>query len=145
MTRPHYLASTIVGIVVSLGGGGVAAEAGVVAVVSVKSSITTLSKTQVADIFLGKSNRFPDGSSAIPIDQPEASSLREEFYNEVTGKSPAQVKAHWAKIIFTGRGQPPKVVVSSGEVKKLLSDNLLAIGYIDAAQVDSSVRVLLAP
>lgn len=120
------------------------AQANVVTVVAARSPVTTLSKSQVADIFLGRSNRFPDGTQATPIDQPEASLVRDEFYNEVTGKSRAQLKAHWSKIIFTGRGQPPKIVSSSAEIKKLLAANLFAIAYIDASQVDASVRVLEA-
>ena len=114
----------------------------VVPVVSSKSSITVLNANQVADIFLGKSNRFPDGSVAVPIDLAEESPLRERFYTVFTGKSPAQLKAHWSKIIFTGRGQPPRQVSSSAEAKKALADNPNAIAYIDPRHVDSSVRVL---
>jgi ABC-type phosphate transport system substrate-binding protein len=121
------------------------ADATVVTVVSAKSPITALSKAQVADIFLGKSNRFPDGAQATPIDQPESSRVREEFYSTVTGKTLAQLKAYWSKIIFTGRGQPPRIVSGGAELKSLLATNLLAIGYIDASQVDASVRVLDAP
>src|SRR5688500_4251521 len=114
----------------------------VVPVVSARSSITQLNANQVADIFLGKSSRFPDGSVAMPIDLSEESPLRERFYTVLTGKSPAQLKAHWSKIIFTGRGQPPRQVSGSAEAKKMLADNPNAIAYIDAKQVDSSVRVL---
>ena len=46
---------------------------------------------------------------------------------------------------FTGRGQPPKMVENSAQLKKLLAANLSAIGYIDAAEVDPSVRVLNTP
>ena len=116
----------------------------VVAVVSARSPVTALNPAQVADIFLGKTTRFPDGTQAVPIDQTEESALREKFYAQFTGKSPAQVKAHWAKIIFTGRGQPPRQAASSAEVKKLVTENPQAIGYIDASQVDSSVRILAA-
>ena len=140
MRRPKRFELSVIGLAACLA--MAASEANVVTVVSAKSPITALSKTQVADIFLGKSNRFPDGAQATPIDQPEASSLREEFYDKVTGKSLAQLKAHWSKIIFTGRGRPPKTASSSTEVKKLLAENLLAIGYIEETQVDPSVRVL---
>jgi hypothetical protein len=78
----------------------------------------------------------------VPIDQNEDSLVRERFYTQFTGKSPSQVKAHWAKIIFTGRGQPPRQVASSAEAKKLVAENPHAIAYIDASQVDSSVRIL---
>ena len=37
------------------------AQEEVVPVVSAKSSVTALNPNQVADIFLGKSTRFPDG------------------------------------------------------------------------------------
>jgi ABC-type phosphate transport system substrate-binding protein len=126
-----------------LGLGGEAAEADVVAVVSAKSSITTLTKSQVSDIFLGKLSRFPNGSPAVPIDQLEGSAARDEFYAKFIGKSPAQVKAFWAKIIFTGRGQPPKEVSNSIELKKRIFENPAAIGYIDETMVDDSVRVVL--
>jgi len=114
----------------------------VVAVVSARSPVTQLSSAQVADIFLGKSSRFPDGTQATPIDLGEDSPVRDRFYAQYTGKSPAQVKAHWSKIIFTGRGQPPRQASNAGEAKKLVADNPNAIGYIDPSQVDGSVRVV---
>jgi hypothetical protein len=117
-------------------------SADVVAVVSAKSSITSLSKSQVVDIFLGKTTRFPDGSQAEPIDQSEGTMARNEFYTSLVGKSAAQMKAYWAKIIFTGRGQPPKAFTNGAEVKKRLVANPTAIGYMDADLVDASVRVV---
>jgi ABC-type phosphate transport system substrate-binding protein len=119
--------------------------ADVVAVVSSTSTITSLSNSQVTDIFLGKVNRFPNGTLAVPIDQAEGSQARDEFYATFAGKSPAQVKSLWAKIIFTGRGQPPKAVPNSIEVRKLLAANTQAIGYIERSAVDSSVKVLVQP
>jgi ABC-type phosphate transport system substrate-binding protein len=119
--------------------------ADVVAVVSSTSTITSLSNSQVTDIFLGKVNRFPNGTLAVPIDQAEGSQARDEFYATFASKSPAQVKSLWAKIIFTGRGQPPKAVPNSIEVRKLLAANTQAIGYIERSAVDSSVKVLVQP
>lgn len=127
-----------------LGAATLAPAQEVVPVVSAKSVVTQLSATQLADIFLGKASRFPDGSPAVPIDQVEDSPARERFYEKYTGKSSAQVKAHWSKIVFTGRGQPPRQASTPTEAKKLIADNPHAIGYIDASQVDNSVRVLAA-
>jgi ABC-type phosphate transport system substrate-binding protein len=117
-------------------------SADVVAVVSSKSAVTALSKGQVLDIFLGKTARFPDGSLAEPVDQSEGTIVRDQFYAKLAGKSAAQMKAYWSKIIFTGRGQPPKAVPNSAEVKKRVTENLTAIGYMDASMVDASVRVV---
>ena len=114
----------------------------VVPVVSAKSPVTALSQAQLADIFLGKTTRFPDGTLATPIDQNEDSPARERFYAQFTGKSPAQVKAHWSKIIFTGRGQPPRQVPGGPDVRRAVVETPGAIGYLDAKLVDSSVRVV---
>ena len=78
----------------------------------------------------------------MPIDLYDGSPEREQFYAKIAGKTPAQVKAYWSKIIFTGRGQPPKAVPTDLEVKKILAANVAAIGYIDATQLDDSVRAL---
>lgn len=127
----------------ALPGAGVAASAsGVVPVVSAKSRVKDLNADQVADIFLGKTSRFPDGSQAVPIDQPEDSPAREKFYAQFTGKSPAQLKAYWSKIVFTGRGQPPRQVGSGAEAKRFVAQNPNAIAYIDASLVDETVRVV---
>jgi ABC-type phosphate transport system substrate-binding protein len=120
-------------------------RADVVAVVSAKNPVTHLSKSQVADIFLGKSVRFPDGALAVPIDQQEGSPARDEFYATFTGKSPAQVKSYWTKIIFTGRGQPPMAVLNTAAVRQLLEAKPQAIGYIERSAVDSSVKILIQP
>jgi len=132
----------VIALALSAGTGSAAAD--VVAVVSSKSSVTVLSKNQVVDIFLGKTSRFPDGEQAVPIDQVEGSTVRDEFYAKFSGKSAAQIKAHWSKIIFTGRGQPPREVPDSGEVRKEVAQNPKAIGYIERNLVDGSVRVLLS-
>ena len=118
------------------------AQEDVVPVVSSRSTVTSLTAAQLADIFLGKTSRFPDGTLAVPIDQSEESPARERFYSSFTGKSPAQLKAHWSKIIFTGRGQPPKQVPSSAEAKRAVAENPNAIAYIDSKMVDNTVRVL---
>jgi len=119
-----------------------AVKADVVVVVATSSPVKALGRNQVADIFLGKISRFPDGRQAVPIDQAENSATRDEFYTTFTGKSASQLKAHWSKIIFTGRGQPPQAVSSSAEVKKRVAENPDTIGYIDAREVDGSVRAL---
>ena len=141
MINMYRIGFIIIGLSLGLGSAGASAE--VVAVVSAKNPVTTLSKNQVADMFLGKVNRFPDGREVVPIDQVEGSAEREEFYLKFAGKSPAQIKAFWSKIIFTGRGQPPPEVSNDVEVKKFIAKHPDAIGYIEQKLVDDSVKVIL--
>jgi hypothetical protein len=123
----------------------ISAGADVVAVVSAKSPITTLTKNQVTDIFFGRKRTFPDGSAAVPIDQGEGTAARFEFYTSLAAMSPPQVKAYWARIVFTGRGQSPKIVATDAEAKKALLASTNAIAYIDKRLVDETVRVVLTP
>ncbi len=103
----------------------------------------TLSKDQVSDVFLGNVTSLPDGSSVVPVDQPESSPLRNEFYLKVANRSAAQAKAHWAKLYFTGRGVPPREGRDSSDIKKILNSTPGAIGYIDQSSLDRSVKVIL--
>ena len=114
------------------------AQAEVVVVVGAKSPAANLSKEQASDIFLGKATNL------TPLDQPESSPLRDDFYSKVTGKSAAQAKSYWAKLSFTGKGTPPKEAQNSADIKKQLAENPNLIGYIEKSAVDSSVKVLLS-
>jgi len=118
------------------------AYAQVAVVMSAKSDIGTLTSDQVSSIFLGKSDKFPNGATALPLDQTAGSAIRSSFYDKVTGKSEAQVKAAWSRLVFSGKGTPPKEISSSAEVKKLVVANPNTIGYIEKSAVDSSVKVV---
>lgn len=115
---------------------------GLLVVTAANSPLTTLDKNQVRNIYLGNVGSLPDGTAAVPVDQPESSPLREEFYEKVTDRSAAEAKARWAQLAFTGRGEPPRVAGGSSEVKVILRTTPGAIGYIEKSALDGSVKVL---
>ncbi len=131
------------GLVISLSCSAAVAE--VVAVVAAKSPLPEMSRNQIANLFLGNTSMLVQGEAVIPIDLAVGTPLRDEFYTSYAGKSPAQIRAHWSKLIFTGRGQPPKEAASSRDLKKLIADNPRAIGYLESSLIDASVRALLSP
>jgi len=143
MQCSKYLGFSVVGLILSLSSAMVKAD--VVAVVSSKSAVSTLSKSQITDIFLGKLVRFPGGSAAEPIDQTEGSIVRDEFYRKIADMSPGELKAFWAKIIFTGKGQPPRAASNATEVKQLIAANPDAIAYMDRSQVDRNIKIVITP
>lgn len=112
------------------------ALAEVVVVVNPKAAESTLGKEQVAQFFLGRS------TAMTPIDQPDGTPLRAEFYKKVTDKDASQVKALWSKLVFTGKATMPKEVADSAAVKAAVAANPKAIGYIDKSAVDATVRVV---
>lgn len=120
------------------------ASAEVVVVVSAQSEVKSLSKAQVSQLFLNKAVSFPGGGSATPVDQADGGT-RNEFYTKVTGKDSAQLKAYWSQLTFTGKAQRPKQLGGGADVRKFVAGSPTAIGYIDAGDVDGSVRVVLKP
>ncbi|NGZ83655.1 phosphate ABC transporter substrate-binding protein [Duganella sp. SAP-35] len=121
---------------------GMAGAAELVVIVSARSPVSALRPDQVTDIFLAQTGRFPDGEPAVALDLPLGSPLRNEFYSVMAGKSPALMKAYWTKMVFTGRGQPPRELASSAAVRKMVADNPSMIGYIDRAALDASVKAV---
>jgi len=113
------------------------ASAEIVVIVSQKNPATRMFSEQASQFFLGKSNLF------TPVDQPESSHIRAEFYQKIADKDPAQVKALWSKLVFTGKATAPKEYANSAEVKKAVAADPKAIGYIDKAAVDDTVKVIL--
>lgn len=118
------------------------AGADIVTVVAADNPVGTLTRSEVSNIFLGKRHQFPDGRPALPIDQPEGSPDRTVFYTAISNKQPAEMKAYWSKMIFTGRGQPPPIVDDDEAVKARLARHPNAIGYIDDAALDARVKAV---
>lgn len=124
-----------------------AAHADVVVVVSAKVPVENLTAEQISQIFLSKKQfRVKDTKDMIkPVDLPEGSALRDEFYNKVAGKDAQQLKAYWSSLVFSGTAQRPQVVQDSSSVKKTVVENPGQIGYIGKNDVDGSVKVVLNP
>lgn len=78
-----------------------------------------------------------------PVDQEEGARSRSEFYTKVARKDDAQMQAYWARMIFTGKGDPPTALMDDEEVIGLIAGDPQKIGYVDKDKVDSSVKVIL--
>jgi ABC-type phosphate transport system substrate-binding protein len=140
-TRFRHLAAAAVLMLAQAASSNAAAE--LVVIVSARNPLPALSGDQVAAIFLGQAGRFPDGAEAVALDQRLGSQERQQFYAQVTGKTPALLKAHWSKMVFTGRGQPPRELADAAAVRRMVADNPSMIGYIDRSALDASVRPVL--
>ncbi|MBC3881478.1 phosphate ABC transporter substrate-binding protein [Undibacterium sp. LX40W] len=115
-----------------------------VIVVSAKSAVGSLSKEQVADLYLGNTKEFPGGGIALPL-LPSSGATRTEFFDKVLGKNEAQAKAIWSRLVFSGKGSAPRDVADSAEAVKLIAANPSCIGVIEKSAVNASVKVVFAP
>lgn len=114
----------------------VSAKAELAIIVNPQNPATKMFLSQVAQFYLGGSTLFS------PVELPENSPARADFYKKVLEKEPAQVQAIWSKLLFTGKAKAPKEFKTGAEVKKYVSENQNAIGYIDKSAVDDSVKVV---
>lgn len=120
----------------------VSAWAADVVVIVNKANANAVDKALVVKIYTGEAKNWPDGGPVFALDQSEDSSIRADFNSSILGKSSSNMKALWAQNIFSGKGLPPKVVDPDAEVKKVISSNKNAIGYIRSSSVDDTVKVV---
>lgn len=113
-----------------------------VAVIVHPSNSSSIENKQISRIFLGKMKSFPGGGQVLPINQSEGSAARSIFEKTVLKKSASQMKAYWSKLVFTGKGTPPKEVDNDAQVIDLVKSNPNLIGYIDESAVTPDVKVI---
>ena len=106
------------------------------------SNDATLSKKVVQRIYLGKEKKFPNGKEVLPVNQISSSAARESFDSDTLGRSTTQVAAYWSKLVFTGKGIPPKELDNDAAVIAIVADKPNAIGYIDSASVTGAVKAV---
>ena len=112
-----------------------------VVVVPTDSMVKSLSDLDVANIFLARTNRYPNGEKSIPIELKN-DILREMFYQNISGKTPKQLTAYWTTLVFTGKGRPPKGYMTNNELMHKFEMDSRAITYLDKAHVTSNMRVV---
>ncbi|MEW6994992.1 phosphate ABC transporter substrate-binding protein [Colwelliaceae bacterium MEBiC 14330] len=137
MKNTYYWLSVLVALLFSIN-----LNAAQVVVVN-PSNNTTVNKNEISRIFLGKLKAFPGGGSVVPVNQKSGSAGKVEFDQKVVGKSASQIKAYWSKLMFSGKGKPPKELNNDNAIKSFIANEPNAIGYIDEANIDSSVKVIL--
>lgn len=118
------------------------ALAGTVVIVSASSPVSSISKSDLSALYLGKTSSLPNGSQATLYDLTGSAAVRNSFYKAVTGKTASQVKAIWSRLVFSGRAIPPRELSSSAAIVKAVASNSGALGYVKSSAVNSSVKVV---
>ena len=106
------------------------------------NTITALSKDDLAAIYLKRTTRWPDGTTARPVDITRSVPVREHFSRAVLGRSTGAMVAYWQQQIFSGRGVPPTELASEAAVIRFVRDNPGAVGYVSPDADVRGVRVV---
>jgi len=102
----------------------------------------SLSRDEIRKIFLGKQKSFDNGLNAKPFLLDGNEEVIRHFNQGVILKSNRQMKAYWAKRVFTGKGVSPDTVSTDQLIQKL-NEIPGAIGYLGAdVQLNDSLRIV---
>ncbi len=112
-----------------------------VVVVSKHSAINKLEDKQVANIFLTRVNYFPNGKRAMPVELNNKH-YRKYFYEGISGKTATELMAYWTRLIFLGKGHPPKAYGNMQSLIHYLESNPRSISYMPLAQLTNDLKVV---
>lgn len=101
-------------------------------VVIANTSVTSLTTSEVQQIFLGRRATIGSGERAILVTL-EGGAIHEAFINGVVGRRPDQFENHWKQQVFTGRGVMPRSFSTEAEVIDFVARNSGAIAYISTS------------
>ena len=109
-------------------------------IVNKSNGITSISKSDLSDLFMKKETKFSSGERVVPVDQKGNSSVRKSFSSDVLNKSVAAIKSYWQQSVFQGKATPPVEKSSDQEVIAYVANNPGAIGYVSSGANTSSVK-----
>jgi ABC-type phosphate transport system substrate-binding protein len=131
-------------LVVLLGfSGTLAAETEVVVIGNPRLDASAVNAQVISDLYLGRAVQLSTGQRIEVVDLPVGHPVRDEFYSRILGRDPDQIRAYWAKRIFTGKGTPPLVRGDEAAVVRWVREAPGRIGYVSSGAVTESVQVLL--
>jgi len=111
-------------------------------IVHPSNPVDSISREQLAQIFLKKATTWPGGQRAAPVDQTEGSAARAAFSQAVLTKTVSEVKAYWQQQIFSGRSVPPVEKANDSQVVGFVLGNELAVGYLSDGADTGGAKVL---
>lgn len=111
-------------------------------IVNPQNSATSVDRKFVADAFLKKVSRWPDGESVRPVDLTAESSTRAHFSDEVVRRSVPAVKSYWQQLVFSGRDVPPPELDRDEDVIRYVLRFPGGIGYVSGAANVDRVKVV---
>ena len=106
-----------------------AAETGGFTVVVNASRPATLTRRQVADIFLKRATHWVDGTVVSPYDLSVADATRQDFSSTVLGQSTSSVVFYWQKQMHAAKNVPP-LVKTPDELLSAVKTTAGGIGYV---------------
>lgn len=122
----------LIGLVLTPGLGATTASAeGFRVIVNSTNQVNEISRSEVAQCFLGGQRRWASGKVLVPIDQSAKSAVRKSFSQAVLQLDVEAVQVQWMKAIVAGNGRPPLAAAEAEVIEAVAKDSRM-IGYVSA-------------
>jgi ABC-type phosphate transport system substrate-binding protein len=96
----------------------------------------TLTRNDIQEIFLGKRVQWSDHSKIY------AATVKDEvhkmFLKEYLNRTETKWRAYWKRMVFTGRGVPPRSLATEAELIAYIAETKGAVGYISHEGIQGS-------
>lgn len=99
----------------------------------------TISAAALKDIYTGKTKYWPDGESVVIV---VLAGQTDAALAEVSGMEASQFRTFWQRMVFSGRGQPPKKVTDTAALVALIAATKGAIAIVPAETALKGVKIL---
>lgn len=96
-----------------------------------ETKLDSISREQIHLRWRGQTTHIANIPVSI-VDMEEKHPLYQKFYTNVMDMSNRQLKAHWAKMVFQGKGFPPNTLQSHKEISQWVLEQPNRIAYIDS-------------
>lgn len=118
------------------------ASSELVLIVHKDNPTSSLSRSQLIDLYMGRFVAFPNGEKAIPVDIEDDLQTREKFYGSLVGMPLARVNAYWSKVKFSGRARPPTQQKDEKAILNFVMQTENAIAYVHESNVTDDVKIV---
>jgi hypothetical protein len=119
---------------------GTVNAAGQLVIITATDNTENIKLEDVTRIFLGKVTSFPSGEIVVPLNIDPSDPSYAEFARVVLKKTESQLRAYWAKQVFTGKRRPPRVISTTEELLALVASDGQYLSYIDKDDITHDVR-----
>jgi len=142
IVKNFLLSLTIIASIVSLTSATSADEPSITVIANEKGALTTLTMKELKSIFKGEKQRWPDGTKISIAFMKSSTPVGSATSNKVLKMSGDQLNKFWLALVFQGKAKAPFFYGSASEVESYVSQNVGAIGVVEAGYQAKGAKVI---
>ena len=104
-------------------------------------SVTAITRDDLSDIYLLRTNVWDDGSRIVPVNRESGSNTRTQFSTHILRQRQDALSNYWDKMRFKGM-TPPLIQESDQAVVAFVKKVPGAIGYVNATTDLKGIKVV---